>query len=95
MTVKLDLEYDTLGEIMLTMLYDGYDTHYLGYRDDRIKWEKLGKPDSWVRGLRQSEEEVKAFHCLIMYYGGLESEVNRIRERIDYGDKIIRGMSKR
>ena len=76
------------------MLFRSYRICYWAYRDTQktvAKWKEI--PENWKEEFLDSEKRLRAYETLVEYYGGQLSLLKSIRDKIDYGDKIIQGMS--
>lgn len=94
--VKLDLTPEAMDSLMVNLIQDGYENCYWSYRQDSKKFKPDdGLPKHWVDTFDIYETTLRAFENLMDYYGGSQLTLKEIRDRIDYGDKIIRGMSGR
>ena len=66
--VKLELTYETIDNMTLTLLYDGYRTCYWAYRDTQkvvAKWKEI--PEDWKEEFLDFEKRLRAYETLVEY----------------------------
>jgi hypothetical protein len=95
MSVKLDLTYEAVDSLMISLILEGYELCYWSYRNDQKKFVGKEIPDHWEEEFAKNSQTLDAFYLLLEHYGGCTSDLERIRNKIDYGDKIIQGMSEK
>jgi hypothetical protein len=97
MKITVDLDYETVDEIFLQILYDGYETTYHCYEEDVQKF--VQDPTSWAfkrEDIFNSTRVLDAYEVLAKHFtAGTEAEkrLQAIRDRIEYKYKIAKGMS--
>ena len=94
--MELKLDYEARDSLFLSILYDDYETLYWTYRQDLNKWQEDPVRYGFkLEDINEYEAALTAYEFIADRYvvGGKNYELERIRDKIDYGDKIIRGMS--
>lgn len=96
--MELKLDYEARDSLFLSILYDDYETLYWTYRQEYNLW--VSDPVKYhfkLEDFREFKTDLDAYETIADRYvvGGKNYELERIRNKIDYGDKIIRGMSQK
>jgi hypothetical protein len=91
--VKLELSSEGMDALMISLITKDYECCYYSYRKDCKNFKNQPIPEHWIDQFDMYETTLRAYENLMDYYGGSQFDLQRIRDRIDYGDKIIRGMS--
>ncbi len=92
--VKLDLTVEAMDSLMLSLIYEGYENSYWSYSYNKKLRPDDGLPKHWSdNALDYNITILNAYETLVEHYGGSRLTLARIRDKIDHGDMIIRGMS--
>ena len=97
MEIKINLEYESADSLFLTLLYEDYETLYWCYKEDLRKINE----DPVRFGFKQQdilsyETDLEAYEVIADRYvvGSVNHHMKKIRDKIDYNDKLIRGMGR-
>ena len=93
MTVKLDLTSEGRDALMISLILGDYECCYYSYAQDLKKFKDQPIPEDWIDQFDTYETTLMAYENLMDHYGGPVWELDRIRDKIDYGDEIVQGMS--
>jgi bifunctional pyridoxal-dependent enzyme with beta-cystathionase and maltose regulon repressor activities len=99
--MKIDLPYEAADEIVIALLYDGYDSCYWSYSEDIKTFKSDPHKYAWKQeDIDYNDDTLDAFERILKHYTARGDEVvprklQAIRDRRDYKDKIIRGMSQK
>lgn len=98
--IKIELPFETADEVILALLYEGYELAYWAY----IENLKCYNSDPVRYAFKKSDIEdqetyLKSFETLVNYYTPRADEIvpqklQAIRDRLDYKHWIMLGMSR-
>lgn len=98
--VKIKLEYEACDNLFLDLLYEGYETCYWCYKDDlRMILKDPVRYAYKQEDIDHNEGVLEAYETLARHYSSREQDaegcLQALRDKIDYGWKIIYGMSQK
>ena len=97
MLFRSNLGYNEYDDLMLQMIYEGYDACYSAYKEDMGKY--LSDPvryDFKFEDINACEAILEAYETLADHYTAGDSwkdKIKAIQDRTDYKIKIMYGMS--
>ena len=95
MSIQLDLTYEAVDALMISLIIEGYTNCYWSYRDDQKKFVNQRIPPVWEVEFARYSQTLDAYYRLMEHYGGSTEDLRKIRDKVDYGDKIVQGMSEK
>lgn len=97
MELKVDISYEEYDKVFLQILYDGYETCYSCYKEDFKKYDSdRVKYDYKWEDIQDYIDILEAYETLADHYTSRDEgkkALQKIRDKINYGSKLIEGMS--